>query len=258
MELSEKSDLEELLCGLQHPWSDVAQDAQHWLVRKYGAAAIPHALRLMPQLNVFSKRCAAELIQQCRREDVRAIRDPTVGEALIPFLEDDDPVVREWVADALGWLDERAAAPAIERARERAAKAGVELDWTEAVGYRRALTELGARRPVVPPLVKERMQVELTGWQCWSCIDLAEVVEALTDAEQVVLYFQVWTPGRSRPAGREYVGVLDAPTYDLDLHRPWADLVRESRHKAVAAARAIKNPKRHVATIEWIQESDRM
>ena len=258
MDLSENSDLDELLRGLQHPWSDVAQDAQDWLVRKYGAAAIPQVLSLMPQLNVFSKRCAVELIQHCRREEVQAILDPPVGEALIPFLEDDDPVVREWVADALGWLRERAAVPAIERARERAAKAGVELDWTEAMSYRRALSDLGARQPVEPPLVEKRKLVEPNGWECWPCLDLDKSIEALADAEQAVLFFQVWKRGRLRPEGREYFAVHDAPTYALDLHRPWGDLVRESRQMAVVAARAIKKPKRHVATIEWIQESDRL
>ena len=69
---------------------------------------------------------------------------------------------------------------------------GTPLDWMEPETLRRALTQLGAREEVVPASVKAVSRSERTLDRCWSAEDLVGVIEALADAGQLVLGFQLW------------------------------------------------------------------
>ncbi|MFE1030005.1 hypothetical protein ACFW5I_36705 [Streptomyces sp. NPDC058818] len=78
--------------------------------------------------------------------------DPRCGTALIGLLDSDNPTVREWAAMALAILDIDDAVEPLRRAYRACLARATPPDWTESVGIRWALTELGARTPVVTPL----------------------------------------------------------------------------------------------------------
>lgn len=78
--------------------------------------------------------------------------DPRCGPALIALLGSDDSTVREWAAMALARLKTDGAVEPVRRAYRACLDPATPPDWSEPEGIRWALTELGARTPVVPPL----------------------------------------------------------------------------------------------------------
>ncbi|UUU40204.1 HEAT repeat domain-containing protein [Streptomyces sp. NBC_00162] len=78
--------------------------------------------------------------------------DPRCGPALIGLLGGDNPTVREWAAIALASLEIDDAVEPLRRAYRACLERATSREWTEPDGIRWALTELGARSPVVPSL----------------------------------------------------------------------------------------------------------
>jgi hypothetical protein len=77
------------------------------------------------------------------------VADPRCGPVLITLLDGEDPPVREWATMTFAELHIDGA---VEPLRRACPKPRTLPDWAEPGGIRRALTELGARTPVVPPL----------------------------------------------------------------------------------------------------------
>lgn len=97
-----------------------------------------------PALGRFGRLTAIEAFEE--------VAGPRCGPALIALLEDGEPTVREWVAVALGNLEIDGAVESLRRADRACLERATPPDWSEPVGIRSALTELGARTPVTPPL----------------------------------------------------------------------------------------------------------
>jgi hypothetical protein len=182
------------------------------------------------------------------------LEDPRAGPTLIALLSSDDDTVRDWAAHALGVLNIENAVPALVRAYRATRDRGTRPDWTEAVSMRHAMTALGARDPVVPPLTRSmQVQVPKLG-AAWPAGRLQDVFEDLADHDQVVLYFQLL-----RVEGDHAYHVGDAGGSwgaELDYDQRWHELVRHAKEWALLYASAISPDAGLVATIEWIGRND--
>ena len=78
------------------------------------------------------------------------------------------------------------------------------------------------------------------------------MIGALADADQLVLSFQLWERWR-------YTSHVwkDTPGWGFDWSLPWPELVETTRRKALDAARWAGAHADTVATVDWIDESDR-
>lgn len=179
--------------------------------------------------------------------------DAAAGPVLIELLSSEHDMVREWSALALAQLGIREAVPALRAAYQRQRASGGGPDFSEAVGIRRALTVLGARRVVVPPLTAAlRAPVAGLG-QAWPTGRLEEVINELAGNRQAVLYLQVWEVS-DRGVFWWRHDMLDR---DFDWNAPWPQLVEDAREFALLEAAFIPQRENLVATVEWIDESDR-
>jgi hypothetical protein len=248
---SDLPSVERLLAELESPNTFLAQEAQLSL-QDHGARAIPAVLARLPRLGVFAQRCALDFLESCEVDAVRGVKDPTVAEVLIPFVEDvaADSVVREWSANVLGWIGATEAIPSLQRALARARAAGTPPHFTEPVRLRRALTLLGARHPVVPADVQRLARHEPVLGECWPATHLAGLIESLAAADQVLLYFQAW-----EKVGEDFYW-RETPQYDLDFELAWPRLVAQAHDAALGAAREWEPPGEAVVTLEWVGAED--
>jgi HEAT repeats len=219
-----------------------AEEAQYELA-SYGTAILPPLLEAVPSLDPFGQLCAIELLQ--------GLGDPRAGAVLIPMLRSEDDTVRDWAASALGELHLDRAVPELRRAYEEVKRRGTPLDWTEPMSLRGALTQLGAREEVVPSPVARLSRSEHTLGRCWPVEDLVEVIDALADADQLVLYFMFWKRRRKTHTWKL------TPSWELDWALPWRELVEAARGGALDAARKAGTPEKTVATVYWMNEHDR-
>ncbi|MFG2998475.1 HEAT repeat domain-containing protein [Streptomyces sp. NPDC048340] len=196
--------------------SGESYDARAELIH-IGSAATPAILDTLPSLGGFGQLTAIEVFEE--------VADPRCGPALIGLLGSDNPTVREWAAIALATLEIDSAVDPLRRAYLACLERQTPPDWTEPDGIRWALTELGARTPVVPPLTARLRATTADDAPGWPSAHFAEIINDLTDHAQVILYSQFWRVD----AGRTY-SVSDARLdWELDWTSPWEHLVEESR-----------------------------
>ncbi|MGW2850182.1 HEAT repeat domain-containing protein, partial [Streptomyces sp. NPDC001274] len=122
--------------------ADESYDARAELIW-IGADAIPAVINGLPSLGGFGQLTAIEVFEE--------VGDPRCGPALIGLLDSDNPTVREWAAMALASLEIDGAIEPLRRVYLACLERATPPDWSEPEGIRWALTELGARSPVVPP-----------------------------------------------------------------------------------------------------------
>ena len=126
-------------------------------------------------------------------------------------------------------------------------------DFTKAVGIRYALTALGARGRVIPPLTAT-WAVRTAGLeQAWPVSQLEGVINELADHRQVVLYIQLWEINDRGVYWQDH----DSLDPELDWDAPWALLVEQARESALLEAAFVPQRDGIVATVEWIDEVDR-
>ena len=234
--------IRELIADLDGDDTIEAEEAQSAL-ESHGSAVLEPLMEAAPGFGRFGQLCAIELFQH--------IGDPRAGAVLVPMLRSDDDTVREWAAQALGLLGVAESVPELRRAYAAVKRRGTPLDWTEPESIRTALTELGARDEVVPARVAELERSESDRARCWAARDLPEVISELADARQLVLYFQYWERWRDSHTWKE------TPGWELEWSLPWDELVESARAAALDAARAAGAPRETVATVSWMDESDR-
>ncbi len=146
---------------------NAAEEAQAALESR-GSAVLEPLLQAAPGFRRFGRLCAIELFEK--------IGDARAGSVLIPMLRDDHDAVR------------------------------TPLDWSEPEALRAALTDLGARREVLPQRVAELAVSEPMFPRAWPVEHLPEVIERLADARQLVLYFMHWSGSPPWVAGHPEVG----------------------------------------------------
>ncbi|MEU3510302.1 HEAT repeat domain-containing protein [Streptomyces longwoodensis] len=107
--------------------------------------------------------------------------DPRCGPALIGLLDSGNPTVREWAATALANLEIHGAIEPLRRAYRACPERAIPPDSPESVGIRGALTELGARSPVVPPLAARLRATAADDTPSWPSAHFPEIVNDLAD-----------------------------------------------------------------------------
>lgn len=149
-----------------------------------GSDGIPAIIDGLPSLGGFGQLTAIEVFEE--------VADPRCGPALIALLGGDNPTVREWAAMALASLEIDGAVEPLRRAYRACLERATPPDWSEPVGIRWALTELGARSPVVPPLTARLRAIAADDAPGWPSLHFAEIINDLADHTQVILYSQFW------------------------------------------------------------------
>ncbi len=239
-----------LLAALDSKDTSIAEDAQHDL-EALGAKAVGPLMGTLSSFGVFGQRCALDLLTTWPPEIIKEGPHASIENAVVPLLGSEDTVVRTWAAEALHHTRTLNAAPSILEALERAKQSGVAPDDSEAVAFRSALTALGARDEVVPDLLTKLVRTDEGVGRCWPADRIRELVEALADQSQVLLYFQTWTSREGRPYW------TDSPDLAIDLEGPWHDVVRRARERCLQAVESWTAPSDAVVTLEWIAEADR-
>ncbi|MEU5259768.1 HEAT repeat domain-containing protein [Amycolatopsis sp. NPDC021455] len=242
----EGDELERLVRQLDADSVEDAMDAQAALThRGRDSDVITPLLRCLPTLTRYGQLCAIEIIE--------ALGDTRAVPSLIELLTSEHDTVREWAALALIDFPVPEAVPVLWQAYHACRRKGVPPDWSEPVGYRYALTALGARKPVVPPLTAGLRIIISDGAEAWPSTRLPEVFDDLAAHGQVTLYFQLW---QVEPDTRYGLSLPDNET-ELDFAQPWPSLVREAHRRATAIAAGATLKDGVVGTIEWIDEVDR-
>jgi HEAT repeat protein len=223
--------------------TEIAEDAKAELI-SIGGDVVQPLLAAVGSLDRYGQLSAIEVFEH--------LGDAAAGPALIDLLGSEHETVREWSAWAIAELGLREAVPKLRAAYRRQRVSGDGPDWTEAVAIRHALTVLGARLVVLPPLTASLRTTAGSIQRAWPSARLADVVNDLADHDQAVLYFQLWAviDDGSFWNGRER---LDEP---LDFGKPWRKVVDDARESAlVEAAFVVARPNLFV-TVEWIDRAD--
>ncbi|APE23675.1 MULTISPECIES: HEAT repeat domain-containing protein [Streptomyces] len=209
-----------------------------------GSDAIPAIIDGLPTLGGFGQLTAIEVFEE--------VADPRCGPALIALLGSDDPTVREWAAMALASLKIDGAVEPVRRAYRACLERATPPDWSEPEGIRWALTELGARTQVVPPLTARLRPTAADDAPGWPSTHLTDIINDLADHAQVILYSQFWRV----EADRTYGVSGSALDWELDWTAPWEHLVDESRTwSLLEAAEAPVGDNIFVAPT-WIDRTD--
>ncbi|MFJ7044785.1 HEAT repeat domain-containing protein [Streptomyces sp. NPDC101112] len=209
-----------------------------------GADALPALIDGLPSLGGFGQLTAIEVFEE--------VGDPRCGPTLIGLLNSDNPTVREWAAMALASLDVEGAVEPLRRAYRACLDRATPPDWTEPDGIRWALTELGARTPVVPPLTARLRATAANAAPRWPSAHFTDLIDDLADHAQVILYSQFWRVD----AGREYGVSSTNLDWELDWTAPWEHLVEESRAWSLLEASEAPVGDDIFVAPSWIDRSD--
>ncbi|MFJ5077673.1 HEAT repeat domain-containing protein [Streptomyces sp. NPDC088553] len=209
-----------------------------------GSDAIPALIDGLPSLDRFGQLTAIEVFEETA--------DPRCGPALIALLGSDDSTVREWAAMALASLKIDGAVEPVRRAYRACLERATPPDWSEPEGIRWALTELGARTPVVPALTARLQATAADDAPGWASTHFTEIINDLADHAQVILYSQFWRVDAGRTYGISDTG-LDR---ELDWTAPWEHLVEESRTWSLLEASEAPTAANIFVAPTWIDRSD--
>jgi HEAT repeat protein len=134
--------MHDLIAELGNDDTDLAELAEAELRDDYGPLIVDPLLEAMPDFGNFGILCAVELLEE--------FGDERAGPTLISLLENEEHVVREWAARALGTLGIRDAIDPLKLVYDRVKARRTPLDWTEPGAIWDALTRLGGREEVLP------------------------------------------------------------------------------------------------------------
>jgi hypothetical protein len=233
----------DLINDLDDP-SGAGEDAKCNLIAR-GVEIVAELAARIGTLGRFGKLLAIEALE--------TLGDPRACPALIDLLAagEDDTVVA-WSAEALASLGCREAVEPLQRALSRSVAAHTPPDWTRPLFLRSALTDLGAREPVLPSVTARLQQRHKDGeMRLFASRDLPTVVDDLAAHGQVVLGFTLW---RIDADGHLYGAPAGHADWDFSWSIPWAENVTAARRAALTAATAA-GPSL-LAHIDWIDESD--
>ncbi|WP_030850283.1 HEAT repeat domain-containing protein [Streptomyces sp. NRRL F-4474] len=209
-----------------------------------GSAAIPAIIDGLPSLGGFGQLTAIEVFQE--------VNDPRCGPALIGLLNSDNPTVREWAAVALASLEIDGAVEPLRRAYRACLERATPPDWTEPDGIRWALTELGARSPVVPSLTARLRTDTPADSPGWPSAHYTAIIDDLADHAQLILYSQFWRVD----AGRTYSVSGTGLDWQLDWSAPWEHLVEEARAWSLLEAAEAPVGEDIFVAPAWIDRTD--
>jgi hypothetical protein len=162
--------------------TEIAEDTKAELI-SIGGEVVQPLVAAIGSLDRYGQLSAIEVFEH--------FGDAAAGPALIDLLGSEHETVREWSAWAIGELGIREAALMLLAAYRRQRASGDGPDRTEAVAIRHALTVLGARQEVLPPLTASLRTRAGSLKRTWPSARLVDVVNDLADHDQAVLYFQL-------------------------------------------------------------------
>ncbi|WP_405665258.1 HEAT repeat domain-containing protein [Streptomyces sp. NBC_01166] len=223
--------------------AEASYDARAELVR-IGSAAVPATVEGLLSLGSFGQLTAIEVFE--------GVADPSCGPALVGLLDSDNPTVREWAAMALATLEIEGTGAPLRRAYRACLERATPPDWSEPAGIRWALTELGARTPVIPPLTARLGDTTDPGGLCRPSAAFEEVINDLADHSQVILYSQFLQVEGERTYYVSYTG----PDWQVDWAAPWEELVEETRTHSLLEATEAPVGKDIFVTPTWIDRTD--
>ncbi|MFF3394133.1 HEAT repeat domain-containing protein [Streptomyces sp. NPDC002669] len=209
-----------------------------------GSDATPALIDGLPSLGGFGQLTAIEVFEE--------VADPRCGPTLITLLRSDDSTVREWAAMALASLEIDGAVEHVRRAYHAYLERATPPDWSEPEGIRWALTALGARTPVVPPLTARLRATAADNAPGWPSAHFAEIINDLADHAQVILYFQFWRLDTGGTYGVSGPGL----NWELDWTAPWEHLVEESRTWSLLEASEAPAGDNIFTVPTWIDRTD--
>lgn len=223
--------------------TEIAEDAKAELI-SIGGEAVQPLSAAVASLDRYGQLSAIEVFEH--------FGDAAVGPALTNLLSSDHETVREWSAWAIAELGLRDAVPALRAAYRRQRLSGNGPDWSEAVAVRHALTVLGARQEVLPPLTASLRTTAGSFQRAWPSTRLVDVVNDLADHDQAVLYFKLWavTDDGTFWTGHER---LDEP---LEFDQPWRQVVEDARESALIEAACVAARTNLFARMEWVDHAD--
>ncbi|GGN75429.1 hypothetical protein GCM10010112_46620 [Actinoplanes lobatus] len=221
----------------------IAEDAKAALMSIGGEVVAP-LMAAVKTLDHYGQLSAIEVFEH--------FGDRAAGPLLIDLLSSEAGTVREWAAVAIGELGVLEAVPALRDAYRRQRASGDELDFTEAVALRSALTVLDARQDVLPPLAAALAVSTDSLDRAWPSACLADVINDLADHDQAVLYFQLW----ATVDGRTYANGHESLDESLNIGRPWPYVVEAAREAALIEAALVVPRSNLFATIEWVDRAD--
>ncbi|MFI6152174.1 HEAT repeat domain-containing protein [Kitasatospora sp. NPDC051170] len=209
-----------------------------------GPDSIPAIIDGLPSLGTFGQLTAIEVFEE--------VADPRCGPALISLLDSENPTVREWAAMALANLEVDGAVEPVRRAYRGCLERATPPDWSEPVGIRWALTELGARTPVVPPLTARLRAAGGPDSPGWPTAHFVEIIDDLADHNQLILYSQFW-----KLEGEHTYGISGTSLdWQLDWTAPWEDLVEEARGWSLLEATEAPVGENVFVSPTWIDYTD--
>ncbi|MET7309204.1 HEAT repeat domain-containing protein [Streptomyces sp. NPDC005134] len=194
-----------------------------------GFDAIPAIIDGLPSLGGFGQLTAIEIFEE--------VADPRCGPALLALLRSDDSTVLEWAAMALASLKIDGAVEPVRHAYRACLARATPPDWSEPEGIRWALTELGARTPVVPPLTTRLRATTADDAPGWPSSHFTEIINDLADHAQVILYSQFWRVDAD--------GTYGASGPGLDWEFDWTALGAPGRRVPhLVPAGSLRSPRR--------------
>ncbi|MFJ6048042.1 HEAT repeat domain-containing protein [Streptomyces sp. NPDC092307] len=223
--------------------SGESYDARAELIH-IGSAATPAILDALPSLGSFGQLTAIEVFE--------GVADPRCGPALITLLDGHNPTVRQWAATALASLEIEDAVEPLRRAYRACLERQTPPDESEPVAIRWALTDLGARRPVVPSLTARLQAGTGPDSPGWPSAHFAEIIDDLADHSQLILYSQFWRVD----AGQTYSVSGTGLDRQLDWTAPWEHLVQEARTWSLLEATEAPVADNVFVAPTWIDRTD--
>ncbi|MEU7890533.1 HEAT repeat domain-containing protein [Microbispora bryophytorum] len=236
-------DILRLIGLLDHDSTDSAEDAKAELI-SIGVGVIQPLIAEVPSLRRYGQLSAIEIFEQ--------LGDTRATPVLIDLLDSEHETVREWSAFALAQLGVHTAAPALQEAYRRLRTQGAPPDSSEAVALRHALSVLGVRREVMPPLTASLRLTIGTLEAVWPAARLEDVINDLAEHDQAVLYFQLWTA----TATGTYWTSHESLDWEYDPRISWSRTVTTARDAALLEAAFVATRENLFATVEWIDQSD--
>lgn len=234
--------VDELIARLDDRSGD-GEEAKYELIAA-GPSALSNLVASIGQRTRFGKLLAIETFD--------AWQDQRAAPTLITLLSDPDDTVREWSADLLGRWHHAAAGPALTGQHNRLLAESVPPHWTEPVAVRRALTNLGLRSDVVPPLTAS-LATDAHGPRCWPAQRTADIVTELAQHDQVVLYIMAWRLGAD---GQLYWTKHETLGWELDRSKPWEVNVTEALDAVLIEASTLPDDPQLFVMIEWLNKGD--
>ncbi len=225
------------------------------LLERFGYRCVSKVLAALPGLPDWGRTCALDLLveltdQPAPEKETRQLIESSV----LPILECDSSLHREYSAEVLGSIGSRDAIDPLLQALERSKTCGTPGDWTEPSAIRSALRQLGYKTGYESDTLLA-LQVDegiLSG--AWYVDDALQALDELHHNQQFVVGLQIWSMAEDGTLRRSSLN--KRKDWEADYSKPFEMLVSESHHHLSEFLRTLPNGKRTLVTMDWLGKGD--